>query len=103
MKRLTPEELAGAITDFVNNFNCDKKAFIDALFKEHRTLQQSTIRLFLEVIEAAADPGYRTDGRNDGAKQTCQDVIEGFKMVRKEKDGKYYCAEFGPSRYLPYI
>lgn len=103
MKRLTPEELAETITDFVNTFSDEnRKAFIEALFRQHRTLQQSTIRLFLETIEAAAEPGYRTDGRNDGAKQTCQDIIEGFKMVRKEKDGKYYM-ETGPSRYLPYI
>ena len=102
MRRLTPEELADVITDFVNNFNADKEAFIAALFKEHRTLQQSTIRLFLQVIEAAADQSYRTDGRNDATKQTCQDIVEGFKMVRKEKEGKYFC-DMSPSRYLPYI
>jgi len=102
MKRLTPEELAETITDFVNSYSHDKKAFIEALFRQHRTLQQSTIRLFLEVIEAAAEPEYRTDGRNENTKQICQEVVQGFKMVRKEKDGKYYM-ETGPSRYLPYI
>jgi hypothetical protein len=103
MEKLTPEQLAETITDFVNNYGCDKQAFIDALFKEHRTLQQSTIRLFLQVIEAAADQGYRTDGRNDGAKQTCQDLIEGFKMVRREKDGKYFSENSKPSEYLGYV
>jgi hypothetical protein len=103
MKRLTPEELAETITDFVNNFSDDnRKAFIKALFNQHRTLQQSTIRLFLETIEAAAGEEYRTDGRNENTKQICQEVVQGFKMVRKEKDGKYYM-ETGPSRYLPYI
>lgn len=102
MKRLTPEELAETITDFVNNFGCDHEAFIKALFNDHRTLQQSTIRLFLQVIEAAAKEEYRTDLRNEGAKKTCQEIMEAFKNLHKEKDGKYFM-DAGPSKYLPYI
>lgn len=102
MKRLTPEELAETITDFVNNFGCDHEAFIKALFNDHRTLQQSTIRLFLQVIEAAAKEEYRTDLRNERAKKTCQEIVEGFKNLHKEKDGTYFM-DSGPSKYLPYI
>lgn len=102
MKRLTPEELADTITDFVNSFGSDNKAFIEAFKKQHRTLQQSTIRLFLETVEAVADQSYRTDGRNEASHEVCKQVVEGFKNIRREKDGQYFM-NTGPSKYLGYI
>lgn len=102
MKRLTPEELAEAITDFVNNYGADKQAFIQALFREHRTLQQSTIRLFLEVIEAAARKDYQYDGRNEATKFVCQDIVEGFVKLKEENDNLKFNGML-PSRFLPYI
>lgn len=102
MKKLTPEELAEAITDFVNSFNPKSDEFIQALFREHRTLQQSTIRLFLEVIEAAAKEEYRTDGRNEASHQIAKDIVEGFRLA-KEKNENLKFDGMLPSKFLPYI
>ena len=99
MSKLSPEELAEAITDFVNNYGCDKKAFIKALFNQHRTLQQSTIRLFLEVIEAASDKDYRTDLRNEDSQNVAKDIIEGFRMLKEQKENLKFDGML-PSKFL---
>lgn len=102
MKKLTPEELAEALTDFVNSYNPKSEEFIKAFFREHRTLQQSTIRMFLEVIEAIAEQEYKTDGRNQATKFVCQDIVEGFKQLKEKRDGLRFDG-MKPSKFLPYI
>lgn len=102
MKKLTPEELAEAITDYVNSFRPESDAFIKALFNQHRTLQQSTIRLFLEVIEAAAKEEYRTDGRNESSHEIAKDIVEGFRMKKEQKENLKFDGML-PSKFLPYI
>ena len=113
MGRLSPKELADAITDFVNTYGHDNNEFIQELLtRQHRTLQQSTIRLFLEVIEAAAQEDYRTDGRNEGSKKVCQEIIAGFKEIKKkgymaegvtEERADKYLEGSKPSKYLGHI
>ncbi len=39
------------LTEFVNSFGTDNKLFAQYLMNEHRTLQQSTMRLFVACIE----------------------------------------------------
>lgn len=102
MEKLTPQELAEAITDYVNSFSPKSDEFIKALFNQHRTLQQSTIRLFLEVIEAAAKEDYRTDGRNEGSKAVAKDVIEGFRMLKEQKENLKFDGML-PSKFLGFI
>ena len=71
--------LAGQVTDYVNTFSNDRnKEFAKALSCEHRTLQQSTLRLMLETIEMMASEEYRTDGRNESSKQVAQRLMTGF-------------------------
>ncbi len=72
-------ELAGQITDYVNRGgrDCGKELAV-ALSSEHRTLQQSTMKAFLEFIEFAASDDYRTDGRNEETKRMAQRLIDGF-------------------------
>lgn len=73
------KQLAGQVTDYVNSFSKEKNGqFAKALSREHRTLQQSTLRLMLETIEMMAEDDYRTDGRNEDSKRIAQRLLTGF-------------------------
>jgi len=52
-KRMDGKEVAFALSDFVNSMaNSDEQAkFVEAVLCEHRTLQQSMFRLFMECIK----------------------------------------------------
>ena len=96
--RKTAAEVATAMTDFVNTFSSiygtSNKEFIEAMNREHRTLQQSFTRLCLTWLENCASDEYRFDGRNERAHDTCRELILGFK---DKNDG------IGPSNYLGHI
>ena len=111
------KELTNKLSDYVNH-NRSNKAFIEAFKREHRTLQQSMFKLFLEMVEdlavEMASDNYHTDGRNEASKNVAKTLIKGFKMAKKEeyiKDGvseeraTEYVSGIGekPSRYLPLI
>lgn len=46
MKKTKAEELANDILDFVNSFGFDSDTFAETICRGHKTLQQSTMRLF---------------------------------------------------------
>lgn len=104
------QELAGQITDYVNRGgrDCGKELAL-ALTGEHRTLQQSTMKMFLEFVEHAASDDYRTDGRNEETKRTAKRILRGFaKVIAEEqniseeevlKNWQHY----SPSKWLPLI
>lgn len=104
------KQLAGQVTDYVNSYSGDKnKQFAKALSCEHRTLQQSTMRLMLETIEMMAGDEYRTDGRNEGAKATAKRLMKGFAKVIAEEQNlteeevlKNW-EVYKPSKWLGYI
>lgn len=79
MSKLTGKELAEEFSNFVNNYNCNKKEFVDAFFRQHRTLQQSMFGLMFKVIEKAASGDIGTDPRNQSSIDTCKKVVDGFK------------------------
>lgn len=76
------QELSKIVTDFVNNYNSPDEDFVKALKREHRTLQQSAIRLFLKAIEGMAETEH-TDARNEAAVKTCRELVE----LYEEKHG----------------
>jgi hypothetical protein len=67
MTAKTGKEMAEELTSFVNNFSADEKGFIDGVIYSHRTLQQSTGRLFIGLIKewAKMESNGRYDGRNE--------------------------------------
>ena len=108
------KELAEQLTNFVNNFNCDHDAFINAFCNQHRTLQQSSFRLILMLIEKMGSDEYRTDGRNEGSKKVAKQLIEGFKKevikdqmsqgVSEEEATKFAETDYAkPHGYLGYV
>ena len=73
-ERMTGKELANNVSRFVNVFNPDTKEFIEAVMKDHPTLQQSTIRLCFELISAMANQN-RVDDRNEKSVSTCKLIV----------------------------
>jgi len=55
--------------------------FVEALVHDHRTLQQGTVRWFIEVLVTygavcSADDGALIDGRNEAAVKLCQEIAD---------------------------
>lgn len=71
----TPQEAANYIADFVNNMLCDYDGFADEMMKQHRTLQQSTMRLFLTTIKKWAEQT-NYDPRNEDTINMCNRIVE---------------------------
>ncbi len=116
MSKMTPRELAENLTDFVNSSNSEKyDEFIEIFSNQHRTLQQSAIGLMLRVIEHVASDDYKTDLRNEDSQKIARNLIDGFKIVKKQeyinegtseaKADEYVSTESGskPSKYLGFI
>lgn len=79
MSKLSGEELANEMSNFVNTYGFDKEAFINGFCKQHRTLQQSMMGLMLATIEHIASDEYRTDGRNEQSQKVAKQLLSGYK------------------------
>lgn len=114
MNKSEIEEAVNGLTNFVNNYSHDPEQFITAFCRQHRTLQQSTFRLFLQLIEFMATEDYPTDGRNQGSHELAKRLLEGFKLaviedqmnngVSKKDAEQFVESEYAkPHRYLGYV
>ena len=80
--------------NFVNSYGHDTNAFIEAFSRQHRTLQQSMVRVMLATIEHVASDDYHTDGRNEQSKEVAKTIIKGFKsQVAIEQRGQFLTEE----------
>lgn len=95
----TAEEAVQAMTEFVNNFGVDEKAFIDNMSYEHRTLQQSFTKLCLKWLEHAASDQYRFDGRNEATHKVAKQLLEAWANRNPNATPDTY----PPSGWLPMI
>ena len=69
------EKLANDILDFVNVYRCDEKTFAQTICRGHKTLQQSTMRLFVATIREMAKVA--PDDRNAATVELAQ-IISGI-------------------------
>jgi hypothetical protein len=116
MSNLTGKELANELTNFVNNYNCNHDEFINAFCSEHRTLQQSSFRLFLMLMDkmASNEYGRNADARNEGTHKLAKKLMDGFKKsiiedeielgMSEEKAKNFADSEYAkPHRFLGHI
>lgn len=68
------EKLANDILDFVNVFGFDADKFAETICQGHKTLQQSTMRLFIATIRKMAE--VRTDDRNRATVELAKKITE---------------------------
>jgi hypothetical protein len=63
------------LTKFVNNLSCPMKMFTKLMMQEHRTLQQSTMRLIIATIEEwSKQENY--DLRNEQTIKICKKIMD---------------------------
>ena len=85
MEQIDTEYAAGALRnliDFVNKFGCPDEIFAKLMMREHRTLQQSAMRLFMKCIEQWAIQEH-SDLRNEATIALCK------KIMKSVEDDKY--------------
>lgn len=73
-KSLTGQELGEEVLYFVNQFGFDADAFAKTISKGHKTLQQSTMRLFMRAIEEMAK--VHPDQRNEQTVELAGKITE---------------------------
>jgi len=80
------DKVLNDFSDLVNNFNYKDQAegFIQSFGKQHRTLQQSMMRVMFANIEYCASPEYRTDARNQATQNACNIMVDAYKKELKE-------------------
>ena len=107
----TGKDMMGELSNFVNNMGHDSEGFVNQFTREHRTLQQSTIRLMLKTVEAMAETK-NYDGRNEGSVEVCNQLVNGFRKERIQKfidegetpeRAEKYVGDFNPSQFLGHI
>jgi len=67
---MTGEELGKAIEDYVNHTRSYTEVANYIVNNTHRTLNQSIIRMFVEVIKLEATASF--DGRNEASVKLCK-------------------------------
>ena len=71
------KDLANKILDGVNSYSYDSKEFIETILRGHRTLQQSTFELFLQVIKAWSElPENYYDDRNAYTVEKSKEIMK---------------------------
>jgi len=75
------KEMANQISCFVNSFNTDKiNACAEQMTKEHRTLQQNMMRMFIKFVELEAKQD-DYDLRNQASIRLSRKIVE---LIEKE-------------------
>ena len=73
-KRDMAEKLANDVLDFVNAFGYDEETFAETICRGHKTLQQSTMHLFMTTIRRMAE--VTPDGRNEAAVRLAKEIAK---------------------------
>ncbi len=68
------KQLANDILDFVNSFGFDSETFAETICRGHKTLQQSTMRLFIATIREMAK--VQPDDRNAATVELAQIISD---------------------------
>jgi hypothetical protein len=87
-RALPPKKRGEAIADILSSFvngshNESSEAFVEAIMRDHRTLQQMTFGLFLQLVDKWAEAGddkelMRFDARNEFTVTTAQKIRDMF-------------------------
>ena len=71
---LSAKELAEEVVDCVNAFRFDDVEFAKTIAMNHRTLQQSVMRLFITTIRALSESG--CDARNEATVELAKQIVK---------------------------
>lgn len=86
------EQAAKNLADSLNSFGNgpEIEIFVETMLKEHRTLQQSSFKAILRLIQrwAELESSGRYDGRNEFTVKTCRKLIETLEKEDVIFDGR---------------
>ena len=71
----TAEALVRIFAYAINDYGFNYEAFCTEFDSQHRTLQQSMFRQFLQLARHCASDEYMTDGRNEATKETAKKIM----------------------------
>ncbi|WP_394969914.1 hypothetical protein [Candidatus Allofournierella merdipullorum] len=71
-KKEQATKVARDVLDLVNSYGCDEEAFAKTICQGHKTLQQSTMRLFMTTIRHMAQTC--PDARNEATVKLAQEI-----------------------------
>jgi hypothetical protein len=75
--------LAKQISDYANCMSRNPAGFVDAVTREHRTIQQSIMRLFTECIYRWSETDY--DMRNEETVRLCKRIVKEMELYYQGK------------------
>lgn len=78
--KLTPKEMADAMTDFLNTYNSPTEDFMQCMKSQHRTLQQRFTEVCIGWLLECAKEDFRTDPRNEASKIVSKKIKEAFEL-----------------------
>jgi hypothetical protein len=105
-------QLAEDLGNYVNNYGRDEKDFIEGFMRQHRTLQQSSFRVIMKLVEAIASDDYQFDGRNEATHELAKKLKKGFiaeNFLEEKAKGyadetaKKYAEMFSLDAFLPNV
>lgn len=73
-KTESAKKVAEDVLQLVNSYGVDAETFAETICNAHRTLQQSTMRLFIATIHEMAKNN--TDARNEQAVELAKKIAE---------------------------
>lgn len=78
MKAKSGKDMAEELARFANNYVADQTGFVQGLYSEHRTLQQSVMRLFIAWVREMANDFDRNsyDLRNEATVRLAKKIVE---------------------------
>lgn len=99
-------DMMDAFSRLANSYNGEfvVEKIYENLRTDHRTLQQSMVRIMFGVIEKiATDETYGTDGRNEQTKQICSEVVDLFNKKYNPDNIASAREIYRPSKFLRLI
>lgn len=75
-------EVAEAISDMLNNMSFEEKEFIEAISRDHRTLQQKFTRTCIAWLKHCGSEEYQFDDRNKGSHDMGKAITEFLKTYQ---------------------
>lgn len=82
-KKQQAEIIAENLSNFVNGMDNESMDYlIKKMLNDHGTLQQRKFRLVLRIVEAYADPNFRTDPRNEYSHSTAKEIVSSMEKQR---------------------
>lgn len=87
---MTGKDVANVLSTYVNCMNLDSSDFVEAVLRDHPTLQQNLMRVIMKLVKSWADleSSHRYDLRSEATIKAAKQIVDNWDDI-------------GP--YLPFV